>query len=71
MIVTLQAPSSGSAAQAQFEAIKYGLDCEVMPDNVLDLTVADVGKAVRVAAASGSKIISVHDRVEVSEYGIG
>ena len=63
MIVTLRAPSRREAARAQFECIKFGIECDYMQDNVMNLTVGDIDKAQIIAVKSSSEIIAVTDKI--------
>lgn len=63
MIVTLRAPSRRQAARAQFECIKFGIECDYMQDNVMNLTVGSIDKAQIIAVKSSSEIIAVTDKI--------
>mgnify|MGYP003348455598 FL=1 len=63
MIVTLRAPSRREAARAQFECIKFGIECDYMQDNVMNLTVGSIDKAQIIAVKSSSEIIAVTDKM--------
>ena len=63
MIVTLRAPSRRQAARAQFECIKFGIECDYMRDNVMNLTVGSIDKAQIIAVKSSSEIIAVTDKI--------
>lgn len=63
MIVTLRAPSRREAARAQFECIKFGIECDYMQDNVMNLTVGSIDKAQIIAVKSSSEIIAVTDKI--------
>ena len=63
MIVTLRAPSRRQAARAQFECIKFGIECDYMQDNVMNLTVGSIDKAQIIAVKSSSEIIAVTDKM--------
>ena len=63
MIVTLRAPSRREAARAQFECIKFGVECDYMQDNVMNLTVGDIDRAKIIALKSRSEIVAVTDKI--------
>lgn len=67
MIVTIKAPTARSMAVGAFESIKMGLDYQMMPDNYLDIVVADMKKAEHVSASMRGEIVAVVDKLIVEE----
>ena len=67
MIVTIKAPSARSMAVGAFESIKMGLDYQMMPDNYLDIVVADMRKAEHVSASMRGEIVAVVDKLIMEE----
>jgi len=67
MIVTIKAPTARSMAVGAFESIKMGLDYQMMPDNYLDIVVADMRKAEHVSASMRGEIVAVVDKLIVEE----
>ena len=63
MIVTIKAPTARSMAVGAFESIKMGLDYQMMPDNYLDIVVADMKKAEHVSASMRGEIVAVIDKL--------
>lgn len=63
MIVTIKAPTARSMAVGAFESIKMGLDYQMMPDNYLDIVVADMSKAEHVSASMNGEIVAVIDKL--------
>ena len=67
MLVTIQAPSPGLAARGKFEAMKFGVLCEPMADNTLELSVADIQKARIICDRIDGRITSIlHGRKDES-----
>jgi hypothetical protein len=52
-------------ARGQFEAIKMGLDATAMPDNYLDVVVADMAKAEYLSDKMDGTIVAVIDKIIV------
>ena len=69
MIVTLRAPSRREAARAQFECIKFGIECDYMQDNVMNLTVGNVDKARIIAEKCQGEIVAVTDKIIFDPMG--
>lgn len=69
MIVTIKAPSRREAARAQFECIKFGVECDYMEDNVINLTVGDVKRAQIIADKCRGDIIAVIDKIIFDPMG--
>ena len=69
MIVTIQAPDRRKATQAQFECIKYGLDCEYLEGNVLQITSASIDKPKMLSDMIGGSIIAVAHRTLFDPIG--
>jgi len=67
MIVTIKAPTARSMAVGAFESIKMGLDYQMMPDNYLDIVVADMRKAEHVSASMRGEIVAVVDKLIMEE----
>jgi hypothetical protein len=67
MIVTIKAPTARSMAVGAFESIKMGLDYQMMPDNYLDIVVADMKKAEHVSASMRGEIVAVVDKLIVED----
>lgn len=67
MIVTIKAPTARSMAVGAFESIKMGLDYQMMPDNYLDIVVADMKKAEHVSASMRGEIVAVIDKLIMEE----
>ena len=63
MIVTIKAPTARSMAVGAFESIKMGLDYQMMPDNYLDIVVADMKKAEHVSASMRGESVAVIDKL--------
>ena len=63
MIVTIKAPTARSMSVGAFESIKMGLDYQMMPDNYLDIVVADMKKAEHVSASMRGEIVAVIDKL--------
>jgi hypothetical protein len=63
MIVTIKAPTARSMAVGAFESIKLGLNYQMMPDNYLDIVVADMRKAEHVSASMNGEIVAVIDKL--------
>lgn len=63
MIVTIKAPTARHVAVGAFESIKLGLDYQVMPDNYLDIVVADMHKAEHVSASMDGDIVAIIDKL--------
>jgi len=63
VIVTIKAPNARSMAVGAFESIKMGLDYQMMPDNYLDIVVADMKKAEHVSASMRGEIVAVIDKL--------
>ena len=63
MIVTIKAPTARSMAVGACESIKMGLDYQMMPDNYLDIVVADMKKAEHVSASMRGEIVAVIDKL--------
>ena len=59
MIVTIQAPSRREAMRGQFECLKYGLDCDYLEGNVLQITSASIDKPKMLSDMIGGKVIAV------------
>lgn len=67
MIVTIKAPTARLAAVGAFESIKMGLDYDLMPDNYLDIVVADIRKAEHVSASMHGEIVAIVDKLIVED----
>jgi hypothetical protein len=62
MIVTMKAPSPSAAKRGAFQAFQMGLECEVLADSYLDLTVQDLWKAKHLAGMIDADIVAVVDK---------
>lgn len=69
MIVTIKAPSRRLAARAEFECIKYGIECDYMEDNHFDIVVHDPAKASIIAASCHGTIVAVVDKILFDPIG--
>ena len=69
MVVTILAPSRREAARAQFECIKFGIECDYMEDNYLDLTVGNIDKAQIICDKIGGQIVAVMDKILFEPIG--
>jgi hypothetical protein len=67
MIVTIKAPSRGLATIGAFEAIKLGLDYDLMEDNYIDVVVSDIRKAEHVSRSMNGEIVAVIDKLIMEE----
>ena len=65
MIVTIQAPSATAQKRAAFQTIQMGLECTMLADNCLDITVRDLWKAKHLAGMIDGEIIAVIDKVSI------
>ena len=70
MIVTLKAPSPRKAVAVQFECIKFGVECDLFPDNLLDLTIHDIDRAKIIADLTGCEIVAVIDKILFDPLGV-
>lgn len=69
MVVTIKAPTRREAARAQFECIKFGIECDYMEDNYLDLTVGNIDKARIICDKIGGEIVAVMDKILFDPIG--
>lgn len=69
MIVTIKAPSRREAARAEFECIKFGIECDYMQDNYFDITVHDMEKAKIIADKCRGEIVAVIDKILFDPIG--
>jgi len=69
MVVTIKAPPRREAARAQFECIKFGIECDYMEDNYLDLTVGNIDKARIICDKISGEIVAVMDKILFDPIG--
>lgn len=65
MIVTIQAPNASAAKRGAFQTMLMGLDCTMLADNCLNVTVADLWKAKHLAGMIDGDIIAVVDKMVI------
>lgn len=69
MVVTIKTDRPSDAARAEFECVKYGIDCERMADGVVQITSPTLDKVQRINATIGGTIIAVAHHVLFSGTG--
>ena len=64
MIVTIQAPSPAAQKRGAFQTMIMGLECTMLADNCLDVTVRDLWKAKHLAGMIDGEILAVIGKVK-------